>query len=313
VFALGLAAALVASALFNVGLVLQALEARATPRVLGLRLSLLVRLFRRPRWVLGLLLGAIGIAPQVLALAEAPFVVVQPALTAGLLLLLALGSRMLDEPVGVVEVVGVAAIIGGIALVAWGAPPHSEAHRGGAAVIAVMAGLSALALAPFAARDTRLDSAMLAIVGSGGGFAASNVATKLMSDDVHVGHFANAVPWAAVGLATGVAATVSGMTAFQRRRATTVVPVSTSVQTYLPIVLEPLFLRERWSSAELGGAPIFAGVAVALLGTVLVSRSRAVSELAAASIAGQPDRADRDQRPGDEQDERGDQDRRVPM
>ena len=45
-FALGLAAALVASVLFKVGIVLQAVEARTTPRSLGLRPSLLARLPR---------------------------------------------------------------------------------------------------------------------------------------------------------------------------------------------------------------------------------------------------------------------------
>jgi hypothetical protein len=73
------------------------------------------------------------------------------------------------------------------------------------------------------------------------------------------------------------------MTAFQRRRATTVVPVSTAVQTFLPIVLEPFFLREHWTSAKFGGAPIGIGLLIALVGTVVVSRTRAVSELSAAA------------------------------
>ena len=57
----GLGAALLASVLFNVGIVLQAVDARVAPRSLGYRLGLLTRLLRRPRWVLGWLLG-IGLA-----------------------------------------------------------------------------------------------------------------------------------------------------------------------------------------------------------------------------------------------------------
>ena len=72
------------------------------------------------------------------------------------------------------------------------------------------------------------------------------------------------------------------MSAFQRCNATTVVPVSTAVQIFLPIVLEPFFLREHWTAAAYGGAPIGAGIVLALLGSVLVSRTRAVSELASA-------------------------------
>src|SRR5205807_10411826 len=94
VFALGLAAALAASVLFNVGVALQALDAREAPKDEGLRLSLLKRLVRRRRWLLGFALGGLGFPLEVLAFADAPFVVVQPALAAGLVLLLAFGVRI---------------------------------------------------------------------------------------------------------------------------------------------------------------------------------------------------------------------------
>ena len=284
-FALGLAAALVASALFNVGIALQGIEARDTPKELGLRISLLTRLLRRKRWLVGWALGVIGIAPQVIAFANAPFAVVQTALVSGLLILLFIGSRMFGEHVTWLEIAAVCAIIAGVALVAWGAPSHTEAHRSGAAVIAVMAGLTTAGFYPFFVRGTRFDTGMAAIVASGTGFAASNVATKLLSDDFARGHYLIAATWAAVGLISGVAATITGMTAFQRRPATTVVPVSTSVQTFLPIVLEPLFLVEHWGSATLDGAPIILGICLALAGTLVVSRTPAVSDLSAAAAS----------------------------
>jgi drug/metabolite transporter (DMT)-like permease len=285
-YAIGLGSALVASLLFNVGIALQGIEARTVPRGLGLRLSLLARLLRRRRWVAGWVLGTLGIGPQVLALADAPFVVVQPALATGLLVLLVLGAQIFHEHVGIVEVLGVVAIIGGVALVAVGAPPHSETHRGLAAVVGAVGALSACSLTPFAARGSRFDTGLLANIASGCGFAASNIATKLMSDDVGRGQYIAAGVWAAVLLVTGVAATVTAMTAFQRLRATSVVPVNTAVQTFLPILLEPFFLRERWASAELGGAPIAIGLAAAFVGAIMVSRTRAVSELAAAAQNG---------------------------
>jgi drug/metabolite transporter (DMT)-like permease len=283
VYALGLLAALVASALFNVGIALQGIEARDTPKKLSLRVGLLTRLLRRKRWVLGWLLGIVGIGPQVLALYWAPFVAVQPALASGLLILLFIGSRMFDEHVGWLETAGVVAIIAGVALVAWGAPEHTEVHRTGAAVIAVVGALTLAGLFPFFVRGTRWDTGMGAIVASGAGFAASNVATKLLSDDIGNGHYWIAAGWAAAGLVSGVAATITGMTAFQRRPATTVVPVSTAVQTFLPIVLEPFFLREPWTTAKYDGVPIAAGMLIALVGTVIISRTRAVADLSAAT------------------------------
>lgn len=284
-YAIGLGSALVASLLFNGGLVLQALEARAAPKALSLRVSLLVRLLHRPKWVLGWFLGLAGIGPQVVALATAPFVVVQPALTVGLLLLLWVGSRKLGEHVDASAWVGVGAIVAGVALVAAGAPTHVETHRGVVAVVGVVVVMSVASLLPFVLRGTRFDSALLVMLASGIGFASTNVATKLMADDVGTGSWASAVGWAGVGVAVGIAATVTGMTAFQRREATIVVPVTTAVQTFLPILAEPLFLRERWASAPLAGVPIAAGVVVAAIGTALVARTRSVSELAAGARA----------------------------
>jgi uncharacterized membrane protein len=286
VLLIGLTAALVASVLFNVGLALQALEARATPKSLSLRFSLLVRLLRRPQWLIGWVLGIVGIGPQVLALATAPFVVVQPALAAGLLLLLWIGSSKLGEHVGAPEWIGVIAIVAGVALVAAGAPTHTEMHRGILAVAGVVLALSIPGLVPFAVRGTRFDSALLVMIASGTGFAATNVATKLMSDDFGSRDFAGATIWAAVGLGMGVAATLTGMTAFQRRPATVVVPLTTAVQTFLPIMMEPLFLREHWTSAPLGGAPIAVGLLVSVVGTTLLARTRAVSKLASGGLAG---------------------------
>jgi uncharacterized membrane protein len=274
-YLLGIAAALLASAMFNVGAALQALEARGQPRALELRLSLLGRLLRRKRWLLGLVLGLLGVVPQVLAFAWAPFVVVQPALVVGLLLLLAIGNRQLGEHVTATTWLGTAAIVGGVALVSVGAPHHAETHRGSVAVIAVVAGLSLPTFLPFVLRK----GAWPVIVATGTGFAATNVATKLMSDNVGLRHWPNAAAWAVVALGMGVAATLTNMTAFQRAAATMVVPVSTAIQTFLPIVLGPVFLREHWGSS----LPIALGLAIAAVGTVLVARARAVGGLLAAA------------------------------
>lgn len=285
-FGLAIAAALTASILFNGGIVLQALDARVAPRSMRLRLALLKRLFARRRWLLGWLLSVAGIPAQLRAYATAPFVVVQPLLVVGLLIVLFVGERVLHERVGIREAGGLAAIIAGVALVSWGAPHHSEVHRGGLPVIGVVAGLSVCALVPFLVRGTRLDVGMLTVLAAGCGFGAANVAAKLVGDDFNIKHYGDAAGWALVGLLMAVAATVTTMTAFQRCAATTVVPVSTAVQTFLPIVLEPLFLREHWGSAALDGVPIIAGLAVALIGSVLISESRAVSELIAGAQDG---------------------------
>jgi hypothetical protein len=157
---------------------------------------------------------------------------------------------------------------------------------------------------------------MLVIVATGCAFGATNVATKLVGDNLDVSHLPNAAAWAVAGLGMGVAATIVNMTAFQRRAATTVVPASTAVQTFLPIMLEPFFLREHWSSAVLDGAPLAAGLGLALVGVILVAGSSEVSELVAGatrdgSLAEEADRADRDEHQPDQGDQGG-RERREP-
>ncbi|HVC07222.1 MAG TPA: hypothetical protein VND98_06545 [Solirubrobacterales bacterium] len=278
--ALGLLAAAAASVAFNVGIVLQAADAQREPAAEGLRLSLLTHLARRRRWIAGFLLGGVGFALQVAALALAPFVVVQPVLAVGLLLMLYLGMRMLDERVGAAEVLGVVGITIGIGLLAWGAPTGTETVSNNIAVLWVIGTMAAVSLAPFALRGRgRLDSANFVIVASALAYGASNIATKLVSDGVAGGAWVLVGAWLAVAALTGVVALTTEMTALQRRPATFVVPVSFAIQTFLPVVLEPVYLTERWGTAALDGLPLIAGLAMVCLGAVAVAKTRAVSAL----------------------------------
>ena len=296
--AAGLIAGIVASVLFNLGIALQAIEARRTPREESLRVSLILDLLHRPRWVVGLVVEWVGVPLEILAFAWAPFVVVQPLLACGLLVLLAVAHRLLDERPGRDALLGVGFVIVGIALIAWGAPGEQDTHRGAFAVIAVVAGLVLASFLPFALRGRRLDTALTAVLGSACGFAATNVAMKLMADDLGNDHFLQAASWLVVAAAAGFGATVTGMTALQRAPATTVIPISTAVQTFLPVALEPLFLAESFRDASLDGIPLVVGIAVMLIGIVVLARTKQVSTLAAGSageeqeVAGMGGRSD---------------------
>src|SRR6201996_3765919 len=279
--AAGVIAGILASVLFNVGIALQAIEARRAPLEESLRVSLIWNLLHRRLWVTGLGLEWLGVPLEILAFAWAPFVVVQPLLACGLLVLLAVAQRLLGERPGLDAMLAVGAIIVGIGLIAWGAPGEQDPRRGAVAVLAVMAGLVLASLVPFALRGRRWDTALTAVLGSACGFAATNVALKLLADDLGNSHWPQAIAWLAVAAAAGFGATVTGMTALQRAPATTVIPISTAVQTFLPVALEPLFLRESFRDASLEGVPLLAGIAVMLVGIVVLARTRHVSALAA--------------------------------
>ena len=93
--ALGFALALAAACCYETGYALQALEARRAPPERALRPSLVGHLLRRPVWVGGIALALLGWPLQIAALSQAPLTLVQPVLALGLLLLLALGVRVL--------------------------------------------------------------------------------------------------------------------------------------------------------------------------------------------------------------------------
>ncbi|MGN6254483.1 MAG: hypothetical protein ACTHO8_05815 [Solirubrobacterales bacterium] len=280
---IGVLTAVLSSFALNVGVVLQALDARQAPPEQALRLSLLSDLAHHRRWLAGFGLIGVGFGLQVLALSQAPFVVVQPVLASGLLLVLALGVRFLDERIGAAEVRGVLGIVGGIALLTISTPSGTEKVTSPAAAVMVTGVLAGVASLPLALRVRgRSDSAIFVMVASGLAFGAGNITTKMISDSIGAGKGLVAGLWLLAALITAVIALITEMTALQRRPATVVVPLIFSVQTFLPVVLEPTYLQERWGSTPLDGVPLIAGLIMVLIGSVAVARTRAVSALVAA-------------------------------
>src|SRR3954471_23229987 len=132
--ALGIICAIGASALYNTSVALQALEARDVGHEHALRVSLIGRLVRNPRWLIATVIGLLGWPLEIVALLLAPLTVVQPCLASGLVLLLWLGARKLGEAPGRREFVAVAAIVLGVVGVAWAAPDRTTDHAGTAAI-----------------------------------------------------------------------------------------------------------------------------------------------------------------------------------
>ena len=279
---IGVACACVASVLFDLGLALQAMEARDVSHNHALRPSLLGRLVARPRWVFATVLSAAGWPFHVAALLLAPLTVVQPALASGLLLLLVLGDRMLGERVGPLEVGAVLAIILGVAGMAWAAPEHTSHHAGFARLAPALGGLGLLAIAPYvASRETAAASALLPL-SAGCAYAWTGISSKLIADYLSSSAWAAALIWAA---ATGLLALfglLSEMSALQRRPATRVAPVVFVVQITVPVVLAPLVSGESWTSTPLGGLALLGFLTLVAAGAGALGRTTAVSGLVAA-------------------------------
>jgi len=286
VLALGIVAAVGASVLYNTSIALQALEVRDVPHEHSLRVSLIGKLVRNPKWLGATALGLVGWPLEIVALLLAPLTVVQPCLVSGLVVLLWLGATKLGETPGRREFIAVGAIVAGVAGVAWAAPDRTTDHAGTAA-IAIALGLVAIPIvAPYLLRRRAARLSFLAVLSAGFGYAWTAIASKLLTDELAAGALLVAVAWLATALASEALALLSEMSALQRRPATHVAPVMFAVQVLIPVILAPLIFEERWSTTPLDGAALVAFMGVALAGTMLLAGSRVVGAVIESAHAG---------------------------
>lgn len=283
---LGIAAAVAASLLYNTSIALQALEARRVPHEHSLRPSLLGRLVRNRRWLGATALGLLGWPFEIVALLLAPLTVVQPCIASGLVLLLWLGATRLGERPGRRELVAVAAIVVGIAGVAWAAPERTTDHAGAGAIGLALVLVALPLVAPYGLRARPQAAGILAVLSAGCGYAWTAIASKLLTDELAAGAVLLAVVWLATAAVSEGLALLSEMSALQRRPATHVAPVMFAVQVLVPVALAPLIFNESWAGTPLGGAALVAFMAVAVAGTTLLAGSKAVGAVIESAHAG---------------------------
>jgi hypothetical protein len=286
---LGIAAAFGASTLYSLGIAFQALDAKEAPHEAHLRLALVRRLVTRARWLLGTGLSVLGFPLQVVALLLAPLVVVQPALAAGLLVLLVLGQRMLGEHAGRYEYACVIAIAVGVTGIALAAPPRSATHTSQELTITlVLVGLGCASLLPYLLHVVYRSPPLVTMIGAGLAFAWSGVATKLASDDLATHHLGPAAAWALSTAAASGVGVLSEMSSLQTRPAIQVAPVVFVTQTVVPVVLAPLLLGESFAATPLGGVPLVISLAVLVAGAGALVRSPVLLALMAGDRTSEP-------------------------
>jgi hypothetical protein len=271
---LGIGAAIGASTLYSVGIALQAMDAKEAPHEEHLRLALVMGLFRRVRWMTGTVLSLFGWPLQVLALLLAPLAVVQPALAAGLLVLMLIAERMLGERAGRYEYLAVSAIVLGVVGAALCAPDRSTSYTTSHLTLTiVLAGLALASLIPYLLRTVRHPHPEVTMVCAGLAFGWGGVATKLASDDLSGSHLLLAGVWALATAASSGVGVLSETSSLQSRPAIQVAPVVFVTQTAVPLVLAPILFGERFGATPLGGIPLVASLALLVVGAAALARS----------------------------------------
>jgi len=249
------------------------MDAKEAPQDTHLRLALAWRLVRRGRWLLGTGMSILGFPLQVVALILAPLVVVQPALAAGLLVLMLAGEHMLGEKPGRYEYICVCAIVIGVIGAGLFAPANTTATAAPWKIAVVLVTVGALALLPYALRAIGRNIAGLTIFCAGCGFAWSGIATKLAANDFKTGYVLTALVWAAsTALASGVG-TLSEMSSLQSRPAIQVAPVVFVTQTVIPVIVAPVLFGEYFDTTPLEGWPLVVSLCLLVAGAAALARS----------------------------------------
>jgi len=286
----GIPLALLAATAYNAGLIVEkralgqmpALDLRRVPRVI-------VGLLASRTWLSGFALMLIGLACQAIVLTFEPVSVVQPVLACGVALVPVLSRLVLRERLRGTEIWCVAVIIAAMVLLALstsGASIQAGRHADAARMAAVM-GSTVIVGAAVAAvslrRRTGAHGAPAAAVGCGVGtgllYGVAVLAIKVLSGILTSHH---TVPSLAIALVSSpylyalAGCLVAGMLAFQAAlqacRASIVIPVSAVTGSgYVVIAAIWLFDEHLPASAD-GLALRLAGIALALLGLIALSR-----------------------------------------
>jgi len=220
----GTALALASATMFALGIVLQAEVAAVAPAADALRMRLLVRLARSPRWLAGAVATLAGWSLQVAALVLAPVTVVQPAHAFTVVAVLVLAWAMAGERLGRRETAAACVLAGGIAVIAALSPARTAGHAAAGPLAAVVIVLTVAGAAPLLRRRS-VWAARLLPVAAGAAFALSAITTKLLTD-AGTGAPATVAFWLATTAAVSAIGAVDELSAFRTAGASPARPLS---------------------------------------------------------------------------------------
>lgn len=273
--------ALGSALMYALASVAQQRAAAAAPAHESLRLSLIVRLARRPLWLLGIAFDLAGFVLQFLALQHGSLVLVQPLLVCGLLFALPLGAAIAGGRLTSLDWAAAAAVCGGLTLflvVAGAARGHG--HPTDAGWVVMVAGAGVVAAALVAAGERRPPNQRAALLSAAAGviYGLSAGFTKATGHILHHhGLIALLSSWQAAGLViTGVLGMVVSQSAFQAGALEASLPPMTVIDPVVSVLIGAAAFGE---ALPLGAGSVFAevvGLVLTAAGVVALARSKAV-------------------------------------
>jgi drug/metabolite transporter (DMT)-like permease len=225
----------------------------------------------------------VGFGFHTAALSLAPLTVVQPALAAGLLVLLLLAAREDGGRIVSREIAAVAAIGVGLVGVTLTATDRTTVSASAPALALVLGGLAAVALAPlllaWAGGRTGPAGALLPALSAGTAYALTGITTKLFSDGLSTGSAGATALWLGATAVAGVLALLDQTRALQRGHTTQVGAILYVVPVVVPVLLAPVLVGESWTDSPGGGVPLLVSVAAVCAGAAVLGGSRRIGAL----------------------------------
>lgn len=268
--------ALAAAVCFALASVLQQQAAVAVPAEHRLRLGLITRLVRRPRWLAGIGADLAGYGLQVLALDNGPLALVQPLLAAGLLFALVFNDAATHRGLRRADWLAALATAGGLAVfVALGSPKGAASEPAPwswAAFSAVTAGAVILALFLASRRGAAGRAALLA-AGAGIAFALSAALTKQSLAELHEGFHQLVTTGYLYGLIVcGATGMLLAQSAFQSGALAASLPMLSLSEPVYAVLAGAILFHEHLRSGWRGVVAVL-GAVVAAVAVVYLARS----------------------------------------
>ncbi len=199
--------------------VLELTEAEQVPDEYALRVGLMTRLVRRPRWLLGLLSDVFGYVCQAGALALAAVVFVEPILALAIVMSLMLGAAMTHRRLRPGDWVSAAVLSGGLALFLYEVVPTGGREFVPTDRVVIAGPITAVVIVGCiaCARPSRgAPRAALLGIAAGISFGAAAVLTKGVVHYLGDGILAWIPHWESYALAaTSIGGVIVGQSAFQ--------------------------------------------------------------------------------------------------
>ncbi|MBX6389347.1 MAG: hypothetical protein IRZ08_10170 [Frankia sp.] len=279
--AVGLPTAVVSAVLYGVAPLVQAMAARREPAGGGVGFGLLLRLVRRPLWLLGLTVETAAFLFEVYALSVAPVAMIAPVMALDMVVFTLLAGRALRERVSRAGWAGIVVMAAGVGLLAYAFERHGDVGKPASTSELLMflgAGLCfALLAAVGANRAVRAERTGAAALGfglaAGVAYAIATLATRqfgLALNEHHSGagyltHMLT-TPTPYLLIVFSVLAIGLEQRGLQGRAAVIAFPVTSGVSAFLPVALglslfaEPAPTDERFVAFLLALLLIAAGI-----------------------------------------------------